>query len=79
MTNEKDKVIAELNTEMGKLQAELAGLQAKFASNKSGLENTKKILEREITVRDETDNFSPAFTCSNLARRKFPWMANWPR
>ena len=37
---------------MGKLQAELAGLHAKFASDKTGLENTKKILEREIAVRN---------------------------
>ena len=44
-------MISDLNTEMGKLQAEVSGLHAKFASNNAGLENTKKILEREITVR----------------------------
>ena len=59
--NEKDKVIADLNTEMGKLQAEVAGLHAKFASNNTGLENTKKILEREITIVLIT---LPAFTTS---------------
>ena len=47
-------MIADLNREVGKLQAELAGLHAKFASNNTGLENTKKILEREITVRNKS-------------------------
>ena len=47
-------MIADQNTELGKLQAELAGLHAKFASNNTGLENTKKILEREITVRNDS-------------------------
>ena len=43
---------------MGKLQAELAGLHAKFASNKTGLENTKKILEKEISVRNNRKLFN---------------------
>merc|ERR1712154_69914 len=73
ITNERDKAIADLNNEIGKLQADLASLQAKSASNKAGYENTKNILEKELTQLGEEkvyfDNKLRDMTSKFLAER----------
>ena len=51
MIIEKEKTIGDLTSELAKLNAELASLKSQLASANTGFGNSKKFLEKEITVK----------------------------